>query len=156
MEIHPSAVVSPRAELASGVRIGPYSVIGDHVTIGNDTVIGSHVAVEGHTQIGERNRIYPFVSIGFPPQDIGYRGEDTRLLIGNDNIIREYATINRATTKEAWETIVGNENYLMAYSHIAHDCILGNKIIMSNAATLGGHIPVVTFECFKNRCLLKR
>ncbi len=142
MEIHPSAVVSPRAELASGVRIGPYSVIGDHVTIGKDTVIGSHVALEGHTQIGERNRIYPFVSIGFPPQDIGYRGEDTRLLIGNDNIIREYATINRATTKEEWETIVGNENYIMSYAHIAHDCILGNKIIMSNVATLGGHIAV--------------
>ncbi len=142
MEIHPSAVVSPLAELASGVRIGPYSVIGDHVTIGKDTVIESHVALEGHTQIGERNRIYPFVSIGFPPQDIGYRGEDTRLLIGNDNIIREYATINRATTKEEWETIVGNENYIMSYAHIAHDCILGNKIIMSNVATLGGHIAV--------------
>ena len=142
MDIHPSAVVSPHAELASGVQIGPYSVIGDHVTIGKDTVIGPHVAVEGHTKIGERNRIYPFVSIGSPPQDIGYRGEDTRLSIGNDNIIREYATINRATTKEAWETVVGNENYIMAYAHIAHDCILGNKIIMSNVATLGGHISV--------------
>jgi len=142
MDIHPSAVVSPHAELASGIRIGPYSVIGDHVSIGKDTVIGSHVAVEGHTRIGERNRIYPFVSIGFPPQDIGYRGEDTRVIIGNDNIIREYTTINRATTKETWETIVGNENYLMAYAHVAHDCILGNQIIMSNAATLGGHIPV--------------
>ena len=142
MEIHPTAVVSPHAELGPGIRIGPYSVIGDHVAIGKDTIIGPHVAIEGHTQIGERNRIYPFVSIGSPPQDIGYRGEDTRLLIGNDNIIREYATINRATTKEAWETVVGNENYIMAYAHIAHDCILGNKIIMSNVATLGGHIAV--------------
>lgn len=142
MEIHPSAVVSPHAELSPGVKIGPYSVIEDHVTIGRDTVIWPHVVVEGHTQIGERNRIYPFVSIGFPPQDIGYRGEDTRLIIGDDNIIREYATINRATTKQDWETVVGNENYIMAYAHIAHDCYLGNKIIMSNVATLGGHITI--------------
>lgn len=142
MEIHPSAVVSSHAELASGVRIGPYSIIGDHVTIGKDTVIGSHVVIDGHTQLGERNRIYPFVSIGSPPQDIGYRGEDTHLFIGDDNIIREYATINRATTKEEWKTVVGNENYIMAYAHIAHDCILGNKVIMSNVATLGGHIAV--------------
>jgi UDP-N-acetylglucosamine acyltransferase len=142
MEIHPSAVVGPHAELASGVRIGPYSIIGDHVTISKDTVIGSHVVIDGHTHLGERNRIYPFVSIGSPPQDIGYRGEDTRLFIGDDNIIREYATINRATTKQEWKTVVGNENYIMAYAHIAHDCILGNKVIMSNVATLGGHIAV--------------
>jgi UDP-N-acetylglucosamine acyltransferase len=142
MDIHPSAVVSPHAELASGVRIGPYSVIGDHVTIGKDSDIGSHVVIDGHTELGERNRIYPFVSIGSPPQDIGYRGEDTRVYIGDDNLIREYVTINRATTKEEWKTVVGNENYLMAYAHIAHDCILGNKVIMSNVATLGGHIAV--------------
>jgi UDP-N-acetylglucosamine acyltransferase len=142
MEIHPSAVVSPHAELATGVRIGPYSVIGDYVAIGKDTNIGSHVVIDGHTQLGERNRIYPFVSIGSPPQDIGYRGEDTRVFIGDDNMIREYATINRATTKQEWKTVVGNENYIMAYAHIAHDCILGNKVIMSNVATLGGHIAV--------------
>jgi UDP-N-acetylglucosamine acyltransferase len=100
------------------------------------------VVLDGHTQLGERNRIYPFVSIGSPPQDIGYRGEDTRVFIGDDNMIREYATINRATTKEEWKTVVGNENYIMAYAHIAHDCILGNKVIMANVATLGGHIAV--------------
>ena len=100
MQIHPSAVVSARAELGSGVRIGPYSTIGDHVVIGADSVIGAHVIIEGHTQIGERNTIYPFAVIGTPPQDIGYRGEDTRLVIGNENIIREYVSINRATTKE--------------------------------------------------------
>ena len=142
MKIHPSAVVSPHAELAQGVRVGPYSIIGDNVTIGRDTVIGSHVVIEGRTRIGERNNIYPFVMIGSPPQDIGYKGEDTRLEIGDDNIIREYTTINRATTKQDWVTIVGNENFLMAYSHIAHDCVLGNKIIMSNVATLGGHIVI--------------
>jgi UDP-N-acetylglucosamine acyltransferase len=142
MEIHPSAVVSPKAELGPGVKIGPYCTIGDHVTIDRETVMISHVTIEGHTRIGARNKIYPFVSIGFPPQDIGYKGEDTRVTIGEDNIIREYATIHRATTKENWETVVGNENYIMAYAHIAHDCYLGNKIIMSNVATLGGHITI--------------
>ncbi|MFC1533050.1 acyl-ACP--UDP-N-acetylglucosamine O-acyltransferase [Thermodesulfobacteriota bacterium] len=142
MEIHSSALVSPHAELAPGVKIGPYSKIGDHVSIGRDTVIDSHVVIEGSTKIGERNNIYPFVLIGSPPQDVGYNGEDTRVVIGNDNIIREYATINRATTKQDWVTIMGNDNFLMAYTHIAHDCVLGNKIIMSNAATLGGHTVV--------------
>lgn len=142
MEIHSSAVVSSHAELGPGVKIGPYSTIGDHVTIGRDTVIGAHVVIEGHTQIGERNRISPFSSIGTPPQDIGYQGEDTRLIIGNDNVIREYVTINRATTKEQWKTVIGNNNYIMAYAHIAHDCFLGNGIIMSNVATLGGHISI--------------
>lgn len=142
MEIHPSAVVSPRAELAQGVKVGPYSTIGEHVTIGRDTSIGPHVVIDGHTRIGDRNRVYPFVSIGSPPQDIGYQGEETRLIIGDDNIIREYTTINRATTKEEWETVIGDRNYIMAYAHIAHDCRLGNGIIMSNVATLGGHITV--------------
>lgn len=142
MEIHPTAVVSPHAELAEGVKIGPYSTIGDHVTIGRDTHVGAHVVIDGHTRLGERNKIYPFVSIGSPPQDITYRGEDTRLIIGDDNLIREYTTINRASTKQAWVTAIGNQNYIMAYAHIAHDCILGNRIIMSNVATLGGHITV--------------
>jgi len=142
MEIHPSAVISPKAELAEGVKVGPYSSIGENVKIGRDTVIGPHVVIEGPTEIGERNRIYPFSSIGTPPQDIGYRGEDTRLIIGNDNIIREYVTINRATTKEQWKTVIGNANYIMAYAHIAHDCIIGNRVIMANVATLGGHITI--------------
>ena len=142
MEIHSSAIVSSHAELGPGVKIGPYSTIGDHVAIGRDTVIGAHVVIEGHTQIGERNRISPFSSIGTPPQDIGYQGEDTRLIIGNDNVIREYVTINRATTKEQWKTVIGNNNYIMAYAHIAHDCFLGDGVIMSNVATLGGHISI--------------
>jgi UDP-N-acetylglucosamine acyltransferase len=142
MDIHPSAVVSPHAELGEGVKIGPFSVIGGHVTIGRDTVVGSHVVIEGNARIGDRNQIYPYVSIGSPPQDIGYKGEETRVVIGDDNIIREYATINRATTKQDRVTIVGNGNYMMAYSHVAHDCILGDNIIMANAATLGGHTVV--------------
>lgn len=142
MEIHPSAVVSPKAELAQGVKIGAYSTVEDHVTIGADTIVGAHVVIEGHTQIGERNRISPFSSIGTSPQDIGYAGEDTRLIIGDGNIIREYVTVNRATTKEKWETVIGNNNYIMAYAHIAHDCNLGDGVIMSNVATLGGHIKI--------------
>jgi UDP-N-acetylglucosamine acyltransferase len=142
MTIHPTAVVSPGAEIAKDAEVGSYSVIGGLVSIGSGTIIGSHVVIEGHTRIGERNRIYPFVTLGTPPQDIGYRGEDTRLVIGNDNIIREYATIHRATTKQEWVTVVGDGNYLMAYSHIAHDCVLGNRIILANVATLGGHTHV--------------
>ena len=122
VEIHPTAVVGTGAELASGVKIGPYTIIGNHVTIGRDTFIGSHVVIEGHTELGERNRVSPFSCIGTPPQDTGYQGEDTRVKIGNDNVIREYVTIHRSTTKENWETVVGNNNFIMAYAHIAHDC----------------------------------
>lgn len=142
MNIHSTAVVSSRAELAHGVRIGSYSVIGDRVTIGANTTIASHVVVEGRTQIGEQNEIHPFASIGLPPQDVGYRGEDTGVVIGNNNRIREYATIHRATTKEEWKTVIGNDNYLMAYTHVAHDCRLADHIILANAATLGGHTHV--------------
>ena len=140
--IHPSAVVSPSAEIASGVKIGPFSSVGDQVTIGRDTEVGAHVAIEGHTSIGERNRFYPFSSIGTPPQDIGYEDEDTRLIMGDDNTIREYVTINRATTKEEWKTVIGSHNYLMAYAHVAHDCQLSDWVILGNGATLGGHAHI--------------
>ena len=140
--IHPSAVVSPGAEIASGVKVGPFSSIGEHVAIGRGTEVGAHVAIEGHTRIGERNRFYPFSSIGTPPQDVGYGNEDTRLIMGNDNTVREYVTINRATTKEAWETVIGSHNYLMAYAHVAHDCNLSDWVILGNGATLGGHVHI--------------
>ena len=142
MDIDARAVVSPHAQLDPSVKVGPYCTIGDRVTIEKDTVLVSHVSIEGHTRIGARNRIYPFVSIGSPPQDTGYKGEDTRVSIGDDNIIREYTTINRATTKQDWETVIGNGNFIMAYSHIAHDCRLGNKIIMSNLSMLAGHVTI--------------
>jgi UDP-N-acetylglucosamine acyltransferase len=142
IDIHASAVVSPKAKIADGVTVGPFSIIGGQVEVGRETVIGSHVVIDGNTTIGEKNRIYPFVSVGLPPQDIGYQGEDTRVIIGDENIIREFVTINRATTKQDRVTKIGNNNYLMAYAHIAHDCTLGNSIIMSNAATLGGHIEI--------------
>lgn len=142
VDIHPSAVVSPKAKIADGVCIGPFSIIGERVEIGRDTVIDSHVVIDGNTVIGEKNRIYPYVSLGLPPQDVGYSGEDTRLVIGDENIIREFVTVNRATTKQDMVTRIGNNNYLMAYAHVAHDCTLGNSIIMSNAATLAGHIEI--------------
>jgi UDP-N-acetylglucosamine acyltransferase len=117
-------------------------VIGEHVSIGKDTKIASHVLIEGWTTIGERNHIFPFSTIGTPPQDIGYKNEETYLSIGNDNIIRECATIHRATTKEDRKTEIGNKNFLLAYSHVAHDCKLGSNIIMANSVALGGHIII--------------
>jgi len=142
VNIHPTAVVHSGARIAGGVEIGPYSVIGEHVSIGRDTKIASHVLIEGWTTIGERNHIFSFSSIGTPPQDIGYKGEQTFLLIGNDNVIRECATIHRATIKEDRKTEIGDRNFLMAYSHVAHDCKLGNNITMANSVALGGHIVI--------------
>ncbi len=142
VKIHSTAIVHPNARIAEDVEIGPYSVIGEHVAIGKGTKIDSHVLIEGWTTIGERNHIFPFSSIGTPPQDIGYRDEETYLIIGNDNVIRECATVHRATTKEDRKTVIGNKNFLMAYSHVAHDCKLGNNIIMANSVALGGHIVI--------------
>lgn len=142
MSIHPTAVVSRGAHLAQDVQVGPYACIGENVTIGKGTVVGSHVVIEGHTTIGENNRIHPFVTLGTPPQDMSYRGEDTRLVIGNENVIREYVSVHRATTKESWETTVGDHNYLMAYAHVAHDCHVGNHVVMANVASLAGHTTV--------------
>ena len=137
MNIHPTAVVHPKAELADNVEIGPYTIISEHVKVGKGTKIASHVLIEGWTTIGERNHIFSFSSIGTPPQDIGYKDEETYLIIGNDNVIRECATIHRATTKEDRKTVIGDKNFLMAYSHVAHDCKLGSNIIMANSVALG-------------------
>src|SRR5574337_622705 len=145
MSIHPTAIVHPKARIAENVEIGAYSVIGEHVSIGRDTKIASHVLIEGWTTIGERNRILSFSSLGAPPQDIGYKNEETYLIIGDDNVIRECATLHRATTKADRKTEIGNRNYLMAYSHVAHDCKLGNNIIMANSAGLAGHITIEDF-----------
>jgi len=142
MNIHPTAIVHPKAKIAEGVEIGAYTVIGEHASIGKDTKIASHVLIDGWTTIGERNQVFSFSAIGTPPQDIGYKNEETFLVIGNDNVIRESATVHRATTKEDRVTEIGNNNFLMAYSHVAHDCKLGNHIIMANSAGLAGHITV--------------
>lgn len=142
MNIHPTAIVSPEAHLQEGVEIGPYSIIGPDVTIGAHTVIGPHVVIESHTDIGERCRIFQFASLGGIPQDLKFRGEESRVVLGNDNTIREYVTINRGTSAGGGVTSIGNNNLLMAYCHLAHDCRLGDHIVMSNASNLGGHITV--------------
>ena len=142
MQIHPTAVVHPKAELADEVEIGPFSVIGEHVKIGRGTRLISHVYVEGWTEIGERCQLYPYASIGTPPQHLQYKGEPTRVVIGHDNILREYVTVNRGTVPGGGKTTIGHHNFLMAYVHVAHDCHLGSHLIMANAATLAGHITV--------------
>jgi UDP-N-acetylglucosamine acyltransferase len=142
MNIHPTAVLSTEAHIGEGVEIGPYTVIGPDVHIGKNTIIGPHVVVDSHTDIGEGCRIFQFSSIGATPQDLKFRGEKTRVVIGNNNTIREYVTINRATAADIGVTIIGNNNLLMAYCHVAHNCKLGNNIVMANAANLAGHIHV--------------
>lgn len=142
MKIHPTAIVAPDARLEEGVEIGPYSVIGQDVTIGRNTVIGSHAVIDDYTQIGESCRIFQFASIGAPPQDLKFGGEKTRVVIGNFNTIREFVTIHRPTIADIGLTVLGDHNLIMAYCHIAHNCILGSHIIMANAAMLAGHIPV--------------
>ena len=139
--IHPTAVVDPNAKIGENVKIGPYSVIGPEVTIGNGTTIESHVVIEGETIIGENNYIFSFASIGKDPQDLKFGGEKIRVVIGNNNKIREFVTIHRGTT-DKYETRVGNDCLIMAYVHIAHDCIIGDHCVLANAATFAGHVEV--------------
>jgi UDP-N-acetylglucosamine acyltransferase len=140
--IHPSAVIDPRAHLADDVEIGPFSVIGAGVVIGRGTRIGPHAVVRGPTEIGEDNRIFQFASVGEIPQDKKFGGEETRLVIGDRNVVREGATIHRGTVQDHGETRIGDDNLFMAYTHVAHDCVLGNHVIMANAASLGGHVLI--------------
>jgi UDP-N-acetylglucosamine acyltransferase len=142
MNVHPTAVIHPRAQLAGSVTVGPYSVIGEHVELGEGTEVISHTVIEGHTRIGRNNRIFPYVSIGFAPQDVKYQGEPTRVEIGDGNTIREFVSIHRANTLGEGVTRIGNHNLLMAYVHIAHNCTLGDHIIMANGASLAGHIEI--------------
>jgi UDP-N-acetylglucosamine acyltransferase len=137
--IHPTAIVDPGAELASDVEVGPYSIIGPHVRVGAGTTIASHVVIAGHTTIGERNRIAPFNSIGGDPQDKKYKGEPTELIIGDDNLLREYGTFNTGTVQGGGVTKIGDDNWIMAYVHVAHDCIVGSHTIFANKAQLAGH-----------------
>jgi UDP-N-acetylglucosamine acyltransferase len=140
--IHPSAIVDPKAEISEGVEIGPYSVIGPHVVIGRGTRMGAHVVITGQTILGEGNQIFQFASIGSPPQDMKYKGEKSRLEIGDQNIIREFASLNPGTTHGGMVTRVGNHNLLMNYSHVAHDCVIGNHVVLANGATLAGHVTI--------------
>lgn len=141
-KIHPTAIVDPGAELDSSVIVGPYSIIEKGVRIGPDTEIAAHALISGPALIGSGNRIGPFTAIGAAPQDLKYQGEETSVVIGDHNIIREYVSIHRGTVAGHSQTTVGDHNLLMAYSHIAHDCVVGNHVIMANAATLGGHVVV--------------
>jgi UDP-N-acetylglucosamine acyltransferase len=141
MKIHPKAIVHPKAKVADDVQIGPYSLIGPEVKISSGTTIGPHCVIEGRTSIGKNCRIFTGAVVGSPPQDLKYKGEVSFLEIGDDNIIREYTTINLGTKKNS-KTIIGNGNLLMAYSHIAHDCLVGNDNIIANAGTLAGYVTI--------------
>lgn len=142
MSIHPTAIVHPGATLGRGVEVGPYTIVGEHVEIGEGTVIGPHVVISGHTVIGRDNRIFQFCSIGEQPQDKKYAGEPTRLEIGDRNTIREFCTFNCGTAQDAGVTRLGNDNWIMAYVHLAHDCQVGSQTIFANNAQLAGHVHV--------------
>ncbi|MCU1299172.1 MAG: acyl-[acyl-carrier-protein]--UDP-N-acetylglucosamine O-acyltransferase [Acidobacteriaceae bacterium] len=142
MNVHPTAIVDPGSRIHASCKIGPYCVIGAEVEIGEGCHLVSHVTIEGPTEIGTDNTFFPFCSIGLAPQDISYAGEPTRLEMGNHNQIREFATINRGTVKGGGITRVGSHILVMAYTHIAHDCVIGDHVILANGATLGGHVVV--------------
>ncbi len=143
--IHSTAIIDPSAELAEGVKVGPYTVIGPDVQIDAGTVLDSHVVIKGPTRIGKNNRIFQFASVGEDTQDMKYRGEPTRLEIGDRNTIREFCTIHRGTVQDKALTKIGNDNLFMAYTHVAHDCVVGNHVIMANAASIAGHVLVEDF-----------
>lgn len=139
---HPTAIIHPNARLADDVTVGAYSIIGENVEVGAGTSVGPHVVIEGHTRIGKNNRIFQFSSLGGIPQDKKYAGEPTRLEIGDNNTIREFCTFNIGTSQDAGVTRVGNNNWVMAYVHLAHDCHVGNDIVLANGAQLAGHVHV--------------
>ena len=144
-EIHNTAIVSTEAKLGTGVKIGPYSVVGAGVALGDNVSVASHAVIEGNTSIGDNTVIYSFASIGSPPQDRKGMGDNARLVIGSDNIIREAVTVNTGTNKGGGLTSIGNGNMLMAYAHVAHDCRIGNSNILANVVTLAGHVEVEDF-----------
>ena len=140
--IHPTALIAEGARLDPSVSVGPYAVIGANVTIGANTTIGAHCVIEGHTTLGQDNRVFQFASLGGAPQDKKYAGEPTRLVIGNRNTVREFCTFNTGTTQDDGVTRIGDDNWIMAYVHIAHDCVVGNQTILANNATLAGHVQI--------------
>ena len=140
--IHPTAIIDAKAEIAENVEISPYATIGPQVKIDSGSWIGPHVVIEGPTTIGKDNRIFQFASVGAEPQDKKYQGEPTELIIGDRNVIRESCTVNRGTVQDIGKTQIGDDNWIMAYVHIAHDCVVGNHTIFANNATLAGHVTV--------------
>jgi len=142
MKAHPTAIIHPQAQIADSVTVGPYSLIGEGVELGEQCEVMSHVVIEGPTRLGNRNRVFHYAAVGLACQDLKYHGEPTRLEIGDDNVIREFTTLHRGTVEGGGVTRIGNHNLLMAYVHIAHDCHLGNHIIMANGASLAGHVEI--------------
>lgn len=140
--IHPTAIVHPGARLGTNVEIGPYAIVGEHVEIGDDCKIGPHAVITGHTRIGRGNRVFQFASLGEEPQDKKYAGEPTRLEIGDHNTIREFCTFNTGTAQDEGVTRIGDHNWIMAYVHIAHDCLVGDHTVFANNATLAGHVHI--------------
>ena len=141
-QIHPTALVDPAAELGNDVSIGAYTMVGPHVRIGDGTVVGPHCVIEGHTTIGRENRIFQFASVGADPQDKKYKGEPTKLLIGDRNTIREFTTFNTGTVQDKGQTQIGDDNWIMAYVHVAHDCVIGNDNTIANSVQFAGHVTV--------------
>jgi UDP-N-acetylglucosamine acyltransferase len=150
--IDPRAIIDPASKIGEGVTIGPYSIIGPHVEIGEGTWVGPHVVINGHTKIGKHNRIFQFASVGEVPQDKKYANEPTRLEIGDHNVIREGVTIHLGTIQDQSLTKIGNHNLLMAYVHVAHDCIIGNHNIFANNASLAGHVHTADFVIMSGFC----
>jgi len=141
-DIHPTAIIHSQAKLDKGVKVGPYSVIGKSVEIGEGTEIGGHVNITGHTKIGKSNKIFHYSSIGEQPQDMKYKEQETYLEIGDRNTIREFCTLNTGTIEGNKKTVIGNDNWIMAYVHVAHDCIVKNNIVIANSVTLAGHVEI--------------
>lgn len=142
MSIHPTAIVAPTARLETGVTIGPYSTLGDHVTLGEGTTIGAHVVIEAGAHVGKHCRIFSHAVLGSEPQDLKFQGEKSQLIVGDGTVIREFATLNRATSGGGGKTVVGRGCLIMAYAHVAHDCHLADGVILANGATLGGHVII--------------
>lgn len=142
--IHPTALIDPDARLGRDVSVGPYAVIGPKVEIGDGVAVGAHAIVESHARIGKGVRLHPYASVGAPPQDLKFKGEDTWVEIGDGTVIREYVTVNRGTSGGEGRTRVGSHVLLMAYCHVAHDCVVGDRVVMANASTLAGHVEVGT------------
>lgn len=139
-DIHPTAVVHPEARLGERVKIGPYCIVGPHVVLGKDNSLMAHVVLDGHTEIGDGNTFFQFCSIGAPPQDLGYKNEPTKTVIGNNNVFREYVSVHRGTLKQDRITIIGNHGLFMAHAHIGHDVVIGDKVILVNSVNLAGHV----------------
>ncbi len=151
--IDKTAIIKGDVKLGENVFIGPYSIIEGNIFIDDNTFIDSHVVIKGNVRIGKKNKIYSGARIGFPPQDLKYQGEDTQIIMGDENIIREFVTIHRATG-EGGKTIIGNKNFFMAYSHIAHNCKIGNEVIIVNGTQLAGHVEVEDFAFISSNCLI--